>query len=663
MLSDNVQSFNVYRDFEDDEPGLLPYGFDKMALTNGAKAVVKKEGDNKYLSLTTASTAGKANLILPFNGSVTNTSGNKVVVEYKARFTGNYTYANAAMLKNDADLYSMVAAFDNNGGARAIKVQNAGTKTTVMNFESGRWYSFKMVGDFTTHKYSVYVDNNLVASDFTFRDSTGTRLTGQLIGIDGFANGQLDFDDFSVRVVSDQMLSNAASNVISKVNDVRGKLNSYSYPIGDRVGCYKTSAYNNLNSVLNSAEQSAQSQLSDDSANVIIKSIEDAWDAFDASLKLTSGNANYYAYRDFENDTAGNLLPYGFTVYNIDNGGEAAIVSENGNKFLRLTTGAQAGHVNMALPYVNSKNTGNEDVIISEFSARFNADLRYANACIAKNQNDGAATSIAFDNASSARKVILKKSASSSVTAGYFEYGTWHNYKAVIDMRSKTYSLYMDGVLKVSDYDFRDKETILLTSQSFGIDGFANGQLDFDNFKVYTESEGVAVSDEVIINGYQISATAKGMRTVYSVANSIDGKSVVSSGLLYSLSDYADFNELTVGSDNTEVYSYASTAAGKLENAVGLDKSYAMTMTFASNNPKEYTTGWIIRAWAQLSDGTYAYSDAYEYTIYNVAERLYTGNLMPSQFKHDYLYNNILTLVNPAYAELTFKWGNSVANW
>ena len=51
------------------------------------------------------------------------------------------------------------------------------------------------------------------------------------------------------------------------------------------------------------------------------------------------------------------------------------------------------------------------------------------------------------------------------------------------------------------------------------------------------QSEGaeIIISDGIEINGYQVSATAKGMRTIYSVKTEINGKTVEQVGLVYSL--------------------------------------------------------------------------------------------------------------------------------
>lgn len=167
----------------------------------------------------------------------------------------------------------------------------------------------------------------------------------------------------------------------------------------------------------------------------------------------------------------------------------------------------------------------------------------------------------------------------------------------------------------------------------------------------------IVISDDVDVNGYQISATLEGMRTVYSVEEIVDGKSVTEKGLIYSLADYASEEELYVGSESEYVESYKATSKGELDyNFSGSPtaKSYAMTMLFSKKTSTEYNAKWNIRAYAKLSDGSYVYSDVCSYTIYNIAEKMYSGGMMPNMLFHDYLYTDIIKVVNPNYIEKEF---------
>lgn len=191
--------YNAYRDFSGDTVGKAPYGITIEALTNGAKAAVQEESGNKFLRLTTTATSGKANLFLPFAGEVKAGVDERVVVEYRARLNTSFQYANGAMVRNDSGTgnYSLVSAFD----MGKILVQNGPTKNKLMDFQLNTWYHIKMVADWNAKKYTVYVNDAEIATDYNFRHTGGNKLVGQLFGIDGYANASMDFDDFKTMVI------------------------------------------------------------------------------------------------------------------------------------------------------------------------------------------------------------------------------------------------------------------------------------------------------------------------------------------------------------------------------------------------------------------------------------------------------------------------------
>lgn len=176
----------------------------------------------------------------------------------------------------------------------------------------------------------------------------------------------------------------------------------------------------------------------------------------------------------------------------------------------------------------------------------------------------------------------------------------------------------------------------------------------------------INVSSGVEINGYQISDRVGGMRTVYTLGSKINGQNVTERGLVYGLSNNIKDTELYLNSPSSYVRSYAATNNGKL-NSVVSDKikdgsSYAMTMKFSVGSSLEFTTGWSIRAYAKLSDGTIVYSDVHRYTIFDIADTMYTQNVMNNESAHNYLYNSILTVVRPTYAKINFDPNNSIVH-
>ena len=165
------------------------------------------------------------------------------------------------------------------------------------------------------------------------------------------------------------------------------------------------------------------------------------------------------------------------------------------------------------------------------------------------------------------------------------------------------------------------------------------------------------------INGCQISANTKGLRAIYSVDSEIAGKEVIASGMIYSLGDYSTEADMKVESTHDYVRYYKSSEKGicsyvhsESDKAI----SYAMTMKFATESSLEYTAKWRVRAYAQLSDSTYVYSDCIEYTIYEVADKLYQGSMMNNETAHEYLYTSILSVVNRDYVLKQYDINNTI---
>lgn len=174
--------------------------------------------------------------------------------------------------------------------------------------------------------------------------------------------------------------------------------------------------------------------------------------------------------------------------------------------------------------------------------------------------------------------------------------------------------------------------------------------------------EGIVVSEDLQVNGYQLNTVFGGIRTVYSVEPVVNDKTVEEVGLIYSLKGYADTDDMYYGSEHKYVKSYMA-QIGKTDTNYSNSETadnYVMTMKFVGNTAFEFSTEWMVRVYAKLSDGSYVYSDVATYSIYNVADQLYKEGKMPTQEKHDYLYNNILTVVNKEYTQVDYKWTSSV---
>lgn len=225
----------------------------------------------------------------------------------------------------------------------------------------------------------------------------------------------------------------------------------------------------------------------------------------------------------------------------------------------------------------------------------------------------------------------------------------------------QTYNVYIDGHL-YNTYPNATQVVYRFTStgtHEIKVTAVLNGQeTNGERLTVeITSLPEIIVKEGIEINGYQINATFGGMRTVYSAEDSIDNKKVVAVGMVYSLADYATEEDLYVGSTHNYVRSFEATSNGVCSykaSASATATTYAMTMKFAAKTPKEFNANWRVRAYAKLSDGTYVYTDAYEYTIYSVADKLYQTFGMYTATAHNYLYDNILKVANKDYLAVEY---------
>ena len=177
--------------------------------------------------------------------------------------------------------------------------------------------------------------------------------------------------------------------------------------------------------------------------------------------------------------------------------------------------------------------------------------------------------------------------------------------------------------------------------------------------------ETLNVSDDVSIRGYQISTILGGIRVVSGVKPEINEKNVEKTGFVYALEKTGDVtnnisdDEMYVGNENDYIKSFESTQNGLMGYKDG-ENNYVMTMLFEKNNSQEFSTKYKVRAYAVLSDGTYVYGKVHSYSIYNIAEAMYENKLMKTASGHDYLYDSIISVVEPSYKKINFEWSGSI---
>lgn len=191
---------------------------------------------------------------------------------------------------------------------------------------------------------------------------------------------------------------------------------------------------------------------------------------------------------------------------------------------------------------------------------------------------------------------------------------------------------------------------------------------NIDSFQ-FSDTASIQYNGDVKIEGFQISTTTQGSRVVGSTEPVINSQNVTKWGLVYGLvsADGYDFGisdtDMLVGSSSKYVVYYDSTSAGTTNAQFGNSSTatyFVRTMTFGQYNPIAYNAQYKVRAYAVLEDGTYVYSDVSNYSVFKVADYLYKNILMNTLEAHNYLYNNILKVVDSNYAETDYHWNNTV---
>lgn len=174
----------------------------------------------------------------------------------------------------------------------------------------------------------------------------------------------------------------------------------------------------------------------------------------------------------------------------------------------------------------------------------------------------------------------------------------------------------------------------------------------------------VTISDEVQVEGFQISYILGGLRTVSSVEPEINGQKVVEYGNIYALAkDGVTTKDMVADSTNSYVAKYVATELGVVEDNYSDSTTainYVRTMTDNGSTSDALQQKYMIRAYAKLADGSYVYSSVASYSIFNVGKVLYDNAIMSTITGHNYIYNNILKVVDSSYAEVDYNWGNVI---
>ena len=188
-------------------------------------------------------------------------------------------------------------------------------------------------------------------------------------------------------------------------------------------------------------------------------------------------------------------------------------------------------------------------------------------------------------------------------------------------------------------------------TNSFTYSTVANNLKDGVDVKTVRNHEEVSLE----IQGYQINTTLEGHRTIFTVDDTED--EVAEVGMIYGLADYASEDDMVIDSNNSVVYSYAATEKGKISAAFNTDtkQTYAFTLKFIKKI-EYYNAPIMMRVYARLKNGDYVYGDVETRSVFDIADYLYTCNLMPDSVRHNYLYDNILSLCAEEYIRREYEY-------
>lgn len=201
--------------------------------------------------------------------------------------------------------------------------------------------------------------------------------------------------------------------------------------------------------------------------------------------------------------------------------------------------------------------------------------------------------------------------------------------------------------------------------------GTGGANIDYIEVTLMDEDEEplnpITISNQVKVEGYQISALLKGFRVISSVEPTINGQKVVRFGNIYGYADMGvSEKDMILNSDNQFVASYEATAAGIASKKFGLSDTatyFVRTMTDNGTTAAAYNANYKVRTYAILADGSVVYSNIANYSIYKVAQNLYDEMRMPNVFSHEYLYNDILKVVNADYKKVDYNWNNIIVGF
>jgi len=194
-------------------------------------------------------------------------------------------------------------------------------------------------------------------------------------------------------------------------------------------------------------------------------------------------------------------------------------------------------------------------------------------------------------------------------------------------------------------------------------------ELDYDWVNTVITKDESNTSDNVEVTGYSISTTVQindsipgGIRMYYSTK--YDDDEIERLGLVMANTEVSE-DDMVLNTSNSNVRVIEATSEGKSTfcySSWGEGQTYVMTMLFGQYVSQLMTEPFTIRAFVELKDGTVEYSELSTFTIFDVAKYIYTNSMTSKEDYHNFIFDNILTLVEPAFEKVEFDWSNILIN-
>ncbi|MCI9618156.1 MAG: hypothetical protein HFG31_09250, partial [Eubacterium sp.] len=233
------------------------------------------------------------------------------------------------------------------------------------------------------------------------------------------------------------------------------------------------------------------------------------------------------------------------------------------------------------------------------------------------------------------------------------------NYEKVLEKTDVAYKEALEDKVDVSNYS---KESVRYVQVN--LTG-GNCTWGYQLSEIAVMKKNININSNINVEGYQISVAHEGFRVVGSVEDAINNQKVKSWGFIYALANVNGKDtgvvddDVFVRGDNYYVKAYQSTASGTLQDKYSESETatnYARVMKFGAFTVSAYTAKYKVRAYAVLEDGTYVYSKLVNFSVFDVASYMYDNRIMSTKAEHDYLYDKILTKVQPDYKYIDKDW-------